>query len=546
METSIASPQLRELPDRPQQPLHAYLRDNARRYGERAAYIWYGQAMSWAALDAASDAFAARLQALGVKKGEPVVLFLNNCPQYLVAHYGIQKIGAVVCPSGPLNKEHELAYQVNDLQARVIVAASSLLPVVDKVRAQSALEHVFSVHYADLLPASPTIDLPAELVAARDAQRSVPADCEDFLAVMHSGARPTPVTVSLDDIALMTYTSGTTGLPKGAMLSYGNALFKTRAAADCHGATPDDVLLSIAPLYHIAGMLMGVNVSVLSGATTVLLHRFDPRAVLQAIDTYKVTWWYSIAPMNVACMQVADIARFDLSSLKMNPVTSFGIAFTEGLAQQWQGFARNCTACEAAYGLSETHTCDTYMPKGAIKWGTQGVAAPGVRLRIVDPDSGKDLGPDEVGEIVLTSAGTFKGYWNKPEATAATLRDGWVHTGDMGRIDADGYLSFIGRFKEMIKVSGYSVFPEEVETILIRHPAVAQAAVIAQPDAEKGEVVKAFIVLKPGATLDEAALIAWSRDNMATYKAPRHVRFIDALPATGAGKVLRRLLKDLP
>jgi len=546
METSTASPELRELPQRPQQPLHDYLRDNARRYGERAAYIWYGQAMSWAALDAASDAFAARLQALGVKKGEPVVLFLNNCPQYLVAHYGIQKIGAVVCPSGPLNKEHELAYQVNDLQARVIVAASSLLPVVDKVRAQSALEHVFSVHYADLLPASPTIDLPAELVAARDAQRSVPADCEDFLAVMHSGARPTPVTVSLDDIALMTYTSGTTGLPKGAMLSYGNALFKTRAAADCHGATPDDVLLSIAPLYHIAGMLMGVNVSVLSGATTVLLHRFDPRAVLQAIDTYKVTWWYSIAPMNVACMQVADIARFDLSSLKMNPVTSFGIAFTEGLAQQWQGFARNCTACEAAYGLSETHTCDTYMPKGAIKWGTQGVAAPGVRLRIVDPDSGKDLGPDEVGEIVLTSAGTFKGYWNKPEATAATLRDGWVHTGDMGRIDADGYLSFIGRFKEMIKVSGYSVFPEEVETILIRHPAVAQAAVIAQPDAEKGEVVKAFIVLKPGATLDEAALIAWSRDNMATYKAPRHVRFIDALPATGAGKVLRRLLKDLP
>jgi len=548
METSIASPQLRELPDRPQQPLHAYLRDNARRYGERAAYIWYGQAMSWAALDAASDAFAARLQALGVKKGEPVVLFLNNCPQYLVAHYGIQKIGAVVCPSGPLNKEHELAYQVNDLQARVIVAASSLLPVVDKVRAQSALEHVFSVHYADLLPnspMSPTIDLPAELVAARDAQRKVPAGCEDFLAVMQSGAKPTPVAVSLDDIALMTYTSGTTGLPKGAMLSYGNALFKTRAAADCHGATADDVLLSIAPLYHIAGMLMGVNVSVVSGATTVLLHRFDPRAVLQAIATYKVTWWYSIAPMNVACMQVPDIASFDLSSLKMNPVTSFGITFTEGLAQQWQGYAQNCTACEAAYGLSETHTGDTYMPKGAIKWGTQGVAAPGVRLRIVDPDSGKDLGPDEVGEIVLTSAGTFKGYWNKPEATAATLRDGWVHTGDMGRIDADGYLSFIGRFKEMIKVSGYSVFPEEVETILIRHPAVAQAAVIAQPDPEKGEVVKAFIVRKKDAQLDEAELIAWARENMAPYKAPRTVRFIDALPTTGAGKVLRRLLKDV-
>jgi long-chain acyl-CoA synthetase len=532
------------LPDRPQQPLHEYLRAHARERGERPACLWYGHAMSWAQLDRASDAFAARLQAIGVKKGEPVVLFLNNCPQYLVAHFGIQKIGAIVCPSGPLNKEHELAYQVNDLQARVIVAASSLLPVVDKVRTQSALAHVFVVHYADLLPAAPALDLPAELAAAQREPRGVPAGCEDFLAVAKSGERPAPVALSLDDVALMTYTSGTTGLPKGAMLSYGNALFKTRAAADCNGVGPGDVLLSIAPLYHIAGMLMGVNVPVLTGATSVLTHRFDPRAALQAIDRHKVSWWYSIAPMNVACMQLPDIASFDLSSLRMNPVTSFGIAFTEPLAQQWRGFAKNCSSFEAAYGLSETHTCDTYTPHHAPRWGTQGIAVPGVTIRIVDMDTGEDKATGEVGEIVLRSPGSFKGYWNKPEATAATLRDGWVHTGDMGRIDADGYLSFIGRFKEMIKVSGYSVFPEEVETILIKHPAVAQAAVIAQPDAEKGEVVKAFIVRKPGVALDADALMAWARDNMASYKAPRAVRFIDALPTTGAGKVLRRLLKD--
>ncbi|MDM0026887.1 AMP-binding protein [Variovorax saccharolyticus] len=543
METSPVR-DLRELPDRPQQPLHEYLRRHARERADKPACLWYGHALSYAELDAASDAFAARLQALGVKKGEPVVLFLNNCPQYLVAHFGIQKIGAIVCPSGPLNKEHELAYQLGDLQARVIVAASSLLPVVDKVRAQSALAHVFVVHYADLLPAAPALELPAELAAAQREPREVPAGCEDFLAVTRSGERPAPVDLSLDDVALMTYTSGTTGLPKGAMLSYGNALFKTRAAADCNGVTDSDVLLSIAPLYHIAGMLMGVNVPVLTGATSVLLHRFDPRAALQAIDRHVVSWWYSIAPMNVACMQVPDIAGFDLSSLRMNPVTSFGIAFTEPLAQQWRGFAAHCSSFEAAYGLSETHTCDTYTPHHAPRWGTQGIAVPGVTIRIVDSDTGEDKAAGEVGEIVLRSAGSFKGYWNKPEATAATLRDGWVHTGDMGKVDADGYLSFIGRFKEMIKVSGYSVFPEEVETILIKHPAVAQAAVIARPDAEKGEVVKAFIVRKPGAELDADALIAWSRDNMASYKAPRAVSFIDALPTTGAGKVLRRLLKD--
>ncbi|RZI94875.1 MAG: AMP-dependent synthetase [Variovorax sp.] len=532
------------LPDRPMQPLHAYLRAHARERGDNPACIWYGSTMTWAELDRASDAFAARLQAIGVQKGEPVVLFLNNCPQYIVAHYGIQKIGAIVCPSGPLNKEHELAYQANDLKARVIVAAASLMPVVRKVQPESAISHVFVVHYADLLPDEPALDLPAELAAEQKAARSVPDGCEDFLAVMESHATPAPVEIDLDDVALMTYTSGTTGLPKGAMLSYGNALYKTRCAADCNGVTGADVLLSIAPLYHIAGMLMGVNVPVLTGAASVLLHRYDPRVALQAIDRYRVSWWYSIAPMNVACMQVPDIAGFDLSSLTMNPVTSFGIAFTEPLAAQWRSHAKNCSSFEAAYGLSETHTCDTYTPRHAPRWGTQGIAAPGVQIRIVDADTGAEMPTGEVGEIILTSAGTFKGYWNKPEATAATLRNGWVHTGDMGKMDADGYLSFIGRFKEMIKVSGYSVFPEEVETILIKHPAVAQAAVIAQPDPEKGEVVKAFIVKKPGAEVDAAALIAWSRENMAPYKTPRTVSFIDALPATGAGKVLRRLLKD--
>ncbi|HWV09170.1 MAG TPA: AMP-binding protein, partial [Pseudomonas sp.] len=373
----------------------------------------------------------------------------------------------------------------------------------------------------------------------------VPAGTEDFLVATRTGATPAPVDISLDDVALMTYTSGTTGLPKGAMLSYGNALFKTTLCADCNAVGPDDVLLSVAPLYHIAGMLMGVNVPVITGATGVLLHRFDPHAVLQAIDRYKVSWWYSIAPMNVACMQQPDIRSFDLSSLKMNPVTSFGIAFTEPLAQQWKSFAPHSVSQEAAYGLSETHTCDTYTPPGKAKWGTQGIPMPGVTIRIIDPETGADLPAGQLGEIILSSKGTFKGYWNKPEATAATLRNGWVHTGDMGKFDDEGYLCFTGRFKEMIKVSGYSVFPEEVETILIKHPAVAQAAVLAQPDAEKGEVVKAFIVKKPGAEVTAEALIAWSRENMAPYKTPKHVRFIDALPATGAGKVLRRLLKDV-
>lgn len=526
-------------------PLHEHLRRHARAIPDRAAYLWYGRAITWAELDAASDAFAARLQALGVQKGEPVALFMNNCPQYLMAHYGIQKIGAIVCPCGPLNKEHELQYQLDDLQARVIVAADVLLPVVEQVRARTALQHVFVVRYAELLPGgAPSIAVPAELLAMHAAMAPAPAGCEDFLAATRTGERPAAVELSVDDVALMTYTSGTTGLPKGAMLSYENARFKTAASADCNGMTPDEVLLAVAPLYHIAGMVMGVNLPVYTGATCVLLYRFDPLGVAQALQQHRITWWYSIAPMNGALMQLPGAREMDWSALRRNPVTSFGITFTEQLAQQWRQFAPNCTSHEAAYGLSETHTVDTAMPVDAIRWGTQGKPVPGNQIRIVDPGTGAPLPAGEVGEITILGPGNFKGYWNKPEATAQTLRDGWVFTGDMGKIDHEGYLTFIGRFKEMIKVSGYSVFPEEVETLLIKHPAVAQAAVIGVPDAEKGEVVRAFIVKKPGQEVEAAALIAWCRENMAPYKAPREVRFIAQLPATGAGKVLRRLLKD--
>jgi long-chain acyl-CoA synthetase len=528
--------------------LHEILRRHARTQPDRAAYLWYGRAISYAELDRASDAFAARLAELGVRKGEPVALFMQNCPQYVMAHYGIQKLGAIVCPCGPLNKEHELEYQLNDLGARVIVAAAPLLATVDKVRPNTSLEHVFVVHYADLLPDSPSIDLPEELVQMRAQARAAGADAEDFLALTRSGARAPEVDVAPDDVALMTYTSGTTGLPKGAMLSYDNALYKTAASVESYRVSPDEVMLAIAPLYHIAGMLMGVNMSVCAGATTVLLYRFDPRAALQAIERHRVSWWYSIAPMNVAAMQLPDAREFDLSSLRTNPATSFGITFTEALAAQWQTFAPNCIAFEAAYGLSETHTMDTAMTPDAIRWGTHGRPVPGNEIRIVDPDSGRELPPGEAGEIIVRGRGVFKGYWNKPEATAKTLREGWVYTGDMGRIDAQGYLSFMGRFKEMIKVSGYSVFPEEVESILVRHPAIAQAGVIGVADSEKGQTVKAFVVLKAGLgeaeRPSESDIVAWARENMAVYKAPRQVVFRDSLPATGAGKMLRRLLKD--
>ena len=530
-----------------EKPLHEYLRAHAHQQPSRAAIIWYGRALTWAELDRLSDAFALRLLSLGVARGDRVALFMQNCPQYLIAHFGIQKIGAIVGPCGPLFKSHELQYQLQDLGARVIVCADNLHEVVAGVRADTSLLHVFTTNYADMLPAVPTIDVPDEVRVPKLRIEGA----TDFFEALHDtleapGFAAPRVDVDMDDVALLTYTSGTTGLPKGAMLTYRNALYKTACAADCNQVGTDQMMMGIAPVYHIAGMLMTIDVTTYTGNPCVMMYRFDPLAVMQAIDRYRVVFWYGMAPMNVAIMQHPRARDFDLSSLKVNLCTSFGIVLTKPLADQWTEFTGGCAIFEAAYGLSETHTMDTYMPRDAIRWGTQGKPCDGVEIRIIDPDTGEERARGELGEITARSLGTFKGYWNKPEATVKTLRDGWVHTGDMGKIDAEGYLTFVGRFKEMMKVSGYSVFPEEVEVMLIRHPAVAQAAVIGIPDATRGEVVKAVIVLKPEyrGKVESAQIIAWARENMSTYKAPREVEFRDSLPATGAGKVLRRLLKE--
>lgn len=528
---------------RGERPLHEYLRIHAAATPTKAAIIWYGREISYAELDRLSNGFAHRLAQLGVRKGDKVILFLQNCPQYVIAHFGIQKLGGIVSPCSPLFKEHEFAYQVGDLGAKVIVAGDDLIPTVRAATRDKPVEHVFAVRYADFLPAEPTLDVPAEF---RE-RRALPVGVHDFLGeIGHAQAFVPPEPMDMDDVALMTYTSGTTGMPKGAMLTYRNALFKTAAAAQAYEMNADEVILAIAPLYHIAGMVGGLCIPAYSGATVVLLNRFDPVTVLQAIDRYRVTWWYSMAPMLVAAMQAPASERYSRKTLRTTLSTSFGIQLTKPLAEQWSRFANDCAVYEAGYGLSETHTMDAIMPRHAVKWGTHGKASPGVDIRIVDPVSGAVLPAGEQGEIVTSSIGIFKGYWNKPAATGEILRDGWIHTGDIGVLDSDGYLTFTGRTKEMIKVSGYSVFPEEVEMILIKHPDVRQAAVIGVPDSNKGEIIKAFIVLKPEAIgkASEEAIIGWCKDNMSHYKVPRAIAFRDALPATGAGKVLRRLLKD--
>ncbi|MGM0900956.1 MAG: AMP-binding protein [Bacillota bacterium] len=525
--------------------LHEYLKENARRTPEKVAYSFYGKELTWAEMDEDVDRFAAFLAGKGVEKGDCVGLYLQNCPQYIIAHYAIQRLGGIVVPLNPMYKEAELVYLLNEAKLKGVVSGQELYGQLHAAAKKTpSVEFVVTTNYADYLPSQATLPLPEELKI----EKVLIAEAVDFIEAIKTN-EPFSGKVDIDlknDIGLMVFTSGTTGRPKAAMLPYISALFKTAATVQANQVQEYDRSLAVAPLCHIAGMVMGVNTPVYSGCTSVLLTRFDPGAAIEAIEKYQVTVWYSVAPMNVAILHTPGIEKRNLTSLRRNMATSFGIPVTEQLAQQWKSLTNGCLMYEAAYGLSETHTCDTFMPADKIKWGSCGIPTFETEVKILDMESGELLPYNEKGEIVLNNPGVFKGYLNRPDATAETLRDGWVHTGDIGSIDEDGYLFFHGRLKEMIKCSGYSVFPEDVEALLNEHPAILQSAAIGVPDPVRGESVKAFVVLKPDqkSKITEAEIIEWAKEKMAAYKYPRVIEFIDQLPATSSGKVLRRLLKE--
>jgi long-chain acyl-CoA synthetase len=524
-----------------EQPLHERLRELARKDPDKPALYFYGKRLTYRELDEASDRFANALLDLGVQKGEPVVLFLQNCPQYLVCHYGIQKMGAIVVPSNPMFKEMELEYLLKDLDARVIVTLDDLVPIVDNVWDKTRLQYVIATRYQDFLPAEPVPDFPGPL-----AENSHHPGTLNLLPLLSSASNEPPsISVNMDDVCLIVYTSGTTGLPKGAMLTYRNAQFKTECLVQAFRFTKDDTFLSVMPLFHIAGMLFSVNASIYSGGTNVLLNRFTPETFMDAIERYNVTVAYTVVPMNIAVLNHPKAKETDFRSLRLNPCTSFGIQLTEDISNQWKALT-GVGLFETAYGLSETHTADAIMPVEAVKFGTVGKPTFQTEIKIVSlEDPTQEMPVGEQGEILVRNPGVFKGYWKKEEETANVLRDGWLFTGDIGKLDEDGYLYFLGRSKEMIKCSGYSVFPEDVERLLLHHPAVAQVAVVGVPDPVRGETVKACIVLKPEfqGKVDENAIIEWSKEHMAAYKYPRIVEFRDTLPMTSTGKLLRRLLK---
>jgi len=341
--------------------------------------------------------------------------------------------------------------------------------------------------------------------------------------------------------------SGTTGLPKGAMLTHCSQLYKSAAQAQTYKYRPEDLVLTAMPIYHIAGMLWGLTTPVYVGCTMVIMSRFEAGPMAAAISKLKCIKMYGTVSMNVEMMNLPDIANYNLSSLRINPVTSFGIFLTQEVADRWRQVTDGGVIMEAAYGLTETHTGDTFSPLDKPRIGSVGIPHTGTDIQIVDFENPhRELGPEEDGEITVKSRAVFKGYWNREDATREVLRDGRLYTGDMGRFDKDGYLYFLGRRKEMIKASGYAIAPEEVEGFLMRHPAVAQAACMPVSDPKRGETVKAFIVLTSGfeGKVSEQEIIEWAKGKMAAYKYPRFIEFRTELPQATTGKLLRRILRE--
>ncbi len=525
-------------------PICKYLRLHAKENPRRIAINYYGYEITYAELDQLTNQFASFLTRQGAGKGDRIALYMQSCPQYVICQLGAHKAGLIVVPCGPMFRAWELEEELTQTGTGIIVCQDELYPNVKEANGKCHFNQIVVTGFEDFLPAKPAFPIHESMTAPRV---YYPGTIE-LLDVLREGD-PEYVSphIGMDDVCLLQFTSGTTGLPKGAMLTHGNQLYKSAAQAQTYKYRPDDRVLTAMPIYHIAGMLWGLTAPVYAGCTMVLMSRFDAAAMAAAINNLKCTKMYGTVSMNVEMMNLPDISSYNLTSLRINPATSFGIFLTQEVADKWQEVTGGGIIVEAAYGLSETHTGDTFSPLDKPRIGSVGIPHTDTDIKIMDfDDPARELDPEQVGEITVRSPAVFKGYWEREDATREVLRKGRLYTGDMGRFDRDGYVYFMGRKKEMIKASGYAIAPEEVEGFLMRHPAVEQAACIPVPDPKRGEMVKAFLVLASEfkGKINEQEIIDWAKGKMAAYKYPRIIEFRTELPKGVTGKLLRRILRD--
>lgn len=535
----------------PPRTLFSYLEEAARRHPGKTAINYYGKSTSFRELHRAVQSLAGYMQQhLEVRAGDRVLLLMQNCPQFVIAYHAIQRCDAVVVGLSPMSTTEEIAYYAQDGGARVLLTTQEMLSRVEPLLADGRIGGCIVGACSDM--AGNARETPALRIPDFVAEERLPLDpvrharVHGFMDALAAGIDPRSMEAKADDLAVIGYTSGTTGRPKGAMLTHRAFALAVSQRALWFSADPDCSDLIVLPMNHVAGMC-AMNQSVSEGRTIVLLARWDAAAVPALIEHHRIDRWAAVTPMLMDLLSGDELAKHDISSLKR--LYGGATAMPEAVARLVrERFGVPYIEC---YGMTETCTSSHINPPQAPRLQCAGIPQINVDSRIIDPETGGQLGPLEQGEIVMHTPAQFEGYWNQPEATASAFIeiDGkrFVRSGDIGYYDEDGYFYVTDRLKRMINASGLKVWPAEVEACFFEHPAVREVCVIAVQDAKRGETVKALIALKPsaeGVTTPES-LIEFARSRMAVYKAPRIIEFVDELPKTGAGKVMWKHLQDL-
>ncbi len=538
-------PEALEFPD---VGLSTMLAQTAERYPDHIALIFYGRKMTYRQLDQQTSQFAAALQGLGVQQGNRVLLLLPNTPQFVIGFYGALRAGARLVPTNPQYVERELAHQIEDSGTETVVTLSLFYDKVAAVRHQTGVKRVIVTNIKEYFP--PVLRILFTLLKEKKEGHRVDisGQAETYwlqeLLAQHRGTSPQPVPVNPDDAAVLTYTGGTTGVPKGAMLTHRNLVANMIQTASWLGGVSQgtEIIMGALPFFHCYGMTTVLNLAVECGGAMVLIpNPRDLKNVLGSISKHRPTLFPGVPTLYVAINNYPDIKKYDLSSIRSC------ISGSAPLPLEVQEEFERITGAELVegYGLTEASPVTHANPlRGKRKAGTIGLPFPNTDAKIVDPNTREAMPQGEIGELAIRGPQVMKGYWNRPEETAAVLQDGWLYTGDIASVDDEGYFRIVDRKKDLIIASGFNVYPREVEEILYENPKVIEAAVVGVPDPYRGETVKAFVVLRAGEQATEEEIIEFCRTRLAPYKCPRSVDIRSSLPKSTIGKILRRVLAE--
>lgn len=533
--------------DYPEIPLSDLLKNTAESNPNHVAIVYFDREMTYGELNIASDKFATALTDLGVKKGDKVALFLPNIPQFVISYYGAIKIGAIETAISPLYKEREVEHQLNDSEAETIVVLDLLYPILEKVLDKTKVKRVIVTSLKEYMP--PAKAFLGSLLKKIPSHKVERKPNTYFFQELQSKCEANPPKVDInpkEDLVALQYTGGTTGISKGAMLTHMN-LVSNAVACDAwlRGTKGGETFLTVLPLFHIYGMTTGMNAPIFLAGKMVMLPRFDAVSTFQAIQKHRVTVFCGAPTMYAMLLAHPDLKKYDLKSIRF--CISGSAPLPPEVQKKWMEVTGGVLV--EGYGLTEsspvTHCNPLDKSMKTVNVGSIGLPWPDTDARIMDIETGeKELGLNEDGELVVKGPQVMKGYWRMAEESASVLRNGWLYTGDVAKMDVDGYFYITDRKKDLIKYKGYSVYPREIEDVIYEHPAVKLCAVVGKPDPVASEIPKAFVVLKEGKSATEEEIKRFVNSKVAPYKAVREVEFRTELPMTLVGKVLRRVLQE--